>query len=188
MEYNDYELMYMVKENEEVLEYMLKKYEPLFIKLAHSFAFKYKNNGIDVEDIVQQCRIILCRTIDLYSPKNDVLFYTFLVLCLKRGIINYIKRNKIESNINYMDYEQYDSLGYFVSPYDIQNDYIDYEAQKTVINFKNSLKSLDSAIFELRYNGFSYKDIASLLDIEEKKVDNVLFRIRKKMEKYFLFS
>ena len=87
-----------------------------------------------------------------------------------------------------MDYEQYDNLGYFVSPYDIQNDYIDYEAQKTVINFKNSLKSLDSAIFELRYNGFSYKDIASLLDIEEKKVDNVLFRIRKKMEKYFLFS
>ena len=43
MKYNDYELVYMIKENEEALEYLLKKYEPLFKKLAFSFAFKYKN-------------------------------------------------------------------------------------------------------------------------------------------------
>jgi RNA polymerase sigma factor (sigma-70 family) len=187
MEYNDYELVYMVKENEEVLEYMIKKYEPLFRKLAYSFVFKQKNRGLDVDDIIQQCRIILCRALDSYNYKNDVLFYTFLLICLKRGIINYIKRNGANYDINYMDYEQYDNLDYFVSSYDAYDNYIDYEAQQDIVNFKNSLNFLDSSIFELRYNGFSYKDIASLLEIEEKKVDNILFKIRKKLEKYFLF-
>ena len=35
---------------------------------------------------------------------------------------------------------------------------------------------------------FSYKDIASLLEIDAKRVDNILLSIRKKMEKQFLFS
>lgn len=188
MEYNDYELMYMVKENEEALECVLRKYEPLFRKLAYSFAFKYKKIGLDVEDIIQQCRIIFCKAVDLYDQNNDVLFYTFLLLCLKRGIISYVKRCSSESDINYMDYEKYDNLDYFASSYDAYENYIDYEDQYSIIEFKNSLKFLDAQIFELRYNGFSYKDIASLLEIEEKKVDNILFKIRKKLEKYFLFS
>ena len=87
-----------------------------------------------------------------------------------------------------MDYEKYDNLDYFASSYDAYENYIDYEDQYSIIEFKNSLKFLDAQIFELRYNGFSYKDIASLLEIEEKKVDNILFKIRKKLEKYFLFS
>ena len=189
MEYNDYELVYMVKENEEALEYLLKKYEPLFKKLAYSFVFKYPNRGLDAEDIVQQCRIILCKTVDMYNPHNDVLFYSFLMVCLRRGVINYVNRNIYKHNqYNYMDFEAYDNLDEFIDSYDAYNNYVDYEMQTSIINFKNSLTSLDAQIFELRYNGFSYKDIASLLDIEIKKVDNVLLKVRKKLEKYFLFS
>jgi RNA polymerase sporulation-specific sigma factor len=189
MKYNDYELVYMIKENEEALEYLLKKYEPLFKRLAFSFAFKYKNKGLDVEDIVQYCRIILCKTVDMYNPSNDVLFYSYLIVCLKRGIINYVSRNMYKhSQYNYMDLEDYDNLDSFIDGYDAYKNYIDYEVQTSIINFKNSLSFLDANIFELRYNGFSYKEIASLLEIEVKKVDNSLLKVRKKLEKYLLFS
>ena len=41
MNYNDFELIYMVCDNEEALAVLMKKYEPLFKKLSYSFAKKY---------------------------------------------------------------------------------------------------------------------------------------------------
>ena len=188
MKYNDYELVYMVKENEEALECLLEKYEPLFRKLALSFAFRYKDRGLEVDDIMQYCRIILCRTIDKYNPNNDVLFYSYLVACLKKGIINFANRNMYKNiPFHYMAIEDYDNLENFIDPYDAYKNYIDYDVQYDLIKFKHSLNFLDSNVFELRYNGFSYKEIASLLEIEVKKVDNILLKVRKKLEKYFLF-
>ena len=189
MKYNDYELVYMIRENEDALEFLLKKYEPLFKKLACSFVLKYKNKGLEVDDIMQQCRIILCKTVDMYNPNSDVLFYSYLAVCLKRGIINYAKRVMDKnSHYNYMDIDGYENLNEFISPYDAFYNYIDYDFQTDIINFKNSLSFMDSSIFELRYNGFSYKDIASLLELDVKKIDNALLKIRKKLEKYILFS
>ena len=87
-----------------------------------------------------------------------------------------------------MDLENYDNLSEFVSDFDMFNNLVDSEYEKEIINFKNSLNSLDAQIFELRYNGFSYGDIAILLEIDTKKVDNQLLRIRKKLEKVLLFA
>lgn len=189
MNYNDYELVYMVRENEEALEILLKKYEPLFKKIASSFVYKNKNKGLDKEEMIQHCRIILCKTVDMYNPDNDVIFYTYLMICLKRGMINYVNRNIIKHDyLNYMDIDSYDNLDSFISSSNVYEDYLDYEVQTNIINFKNSLSFCDANIFELRCNGFSYKDIASLLEISVKKVDNTLLKIRKKLEKYVLFS
>lgn len=189
MKYSDYELIYMVKENEEALEYMLKKYEPLFRKLSRSFMFKCKNSGIDVEDIVQYCRIVFCRVVDMYNPDNEVLFVSYLMASLKRSVSKFVERRVNKNDeIYYMDVEGYDNLDFLVSSYDAVESYSEYEMEQSIKQFANTLTVLDSRIFELRYNGFSYKDIASLLEINVKKVDNVLFKIRKKLEKYFLFS
>ena len=189
MEYNDYELVYMVKEDEEALNYMIKKYEPLFRSFAYSFVKKHKYKGLDPEDIVQHLRITLCYAIDRYDSQRDVLFYSFLLTCLKRSVANFTRKQLNKPDCyNYMDLDNYDNLEEFKSSFDMYDYYIDSEYEKEIINFKNSLSTLDAQIFELRYNGFSYGDIASLLEINEKKVDNQLLKIRKKLEKYLLFS
>ena len=87
-----------------------------------------------------------------------------------------------------MDIDNYDDMLELASDVNVFEDYVDYDFLKKIISFKNSLDFLDAQVFELRYNGFSYKDIAILLEISKKKVDNILVKIRKKMEKYFLFS
>ena len=75
----------------------------------------------------------------------------------------------------------------FVDNVCIDNILIDREFMIKVIEFKHSLNYLDSWILELRLNGFMYKEIAMLLDIDKKKVDNSLLKTRKKLEKHFLF-
>src|SRR5574344_1311019 len=91
MQYSDYELVYMIRENEDALSLMVKKYEPLFKKLAYSFVLKYPNKGLDAEDLVQQCRISMCYALVRFDSNNDIMFYSFLLVCLRRAINNYAR-------------------------------------------------------------------------------------------------
>ena len=84
MNYNDYELVYMIKEDEDMLPVLIKKYEPLFWKLSHSFIKSYEHKGLDIEDLIQQCRITLCYAIDKYNSSNDVLC-AYLYWCAQAG-------------------------------------------------------------------------------------------------------
>ena len=189
MNYNDYELIYMIKEDEKAFNVLLNKYEPIFRKLSYSFANNYKYKGIDPEDLMQQCRIVFCYVLDKFDYNRDILFYTYLLFCLRRMVFNNHRRyQSIPDCYNYMDIDNYDNLDFFVSDYNVSEFYDDYDFSNKIIMFKNDLSSLDGQIFELRYNGFSYKDIASLLEINVKKVDNTLLKIRKKLEKSLLFS
>lgn len=188
MQYSDYELVYMVKENEEALSYMVKKYEPLFKRLAYSFVKRNPHKGLDVEDIVQQCRITMCYALEKFDSDNDVLFYSFLLVCLKRGILNYTRSyiNKPD-NYYYMDINDYDNLEEFTYNVDYFQNCVDSNFEDDIILFKHSLTAFDSWVFELKYNGFSYNEIANLLEVNVKKIDNTLLKVRKKLENYFLF-
>ena len=57
------------------------------------------------------------------------------------------------------------------------DDYCDYSDIKTLFNrVYLELNFEDSCIFELRYNGFSYKEISELLDLSLRRVQ---FKVRK---------
>ena len=188
MDYNDYELIYMIRENEEAFDYLLEKYEPLLKRIASSFVLKYQNRNIEYDDILQQCRITLFNAVKQYDIDKEVLFYSYLLSSINKSVLKYIRSNRYKNNdYKYKDIQDINSVD-VSSGYDPLHNYIDYEYEQEIIAFKNSLNILEASVFELRYNGFSYKDIAILLDISIKKVDNILVKLRKKLEKYFLFS
>ncbi len=188
MDYNDYELIYMVRENdEEAFNLILKKYEPLIKKLCFFYAQKYKIFNIDIEDLKQECRITLFNTLCKFDQNKDILFYSFVIVCIKRGISSYIRRIagptrycesvSIDDDDNYM---QFEDNYFYAPPYLIDENYV----SNLIIKFKNELNFDDACVFELRYNSFSYKDISILLDIPFKTVDNKLLKIRNKLKKY----
>ena len=181
-DFNDNELIYMVKENEEVLSIMLRKYEPLFRKLSFSFVEKHKYKGLDVEDLVQQCRITFCYAIDKYDVNNETRFYTYLIVCLRRAIMNYSRCYLKKPDVYYMEEETYYDIK--SNEEEIDDILIFDDFLKLIKNFSLELDFFDTCVFELRLNNFSYKEISILLAISVKKVDNVLLRIRKKLENY----
>lgn len=180
MIYTDYELIYMVKENEEALSLIIKKYEPLFRKLSFSFVKKYQYKGLDVEDLIQQCRIAMCYAVDKFDDKNKVLFYSYLMVCLKRAIKNYARKYINSPDIYYLDNEF--ELNEFASN-NISEIITEKEFFEILNQFCLDLSFQDACIFKLKLGNFSYNEIAVLLDINRKRVDNVLLKIRKKLEK-----
>ena len=58
--------------------------------------------------------------------------------------------------------------------------------EEKFIYFKNLFDLTQSCIFELRYNGFSYKEISKLLDISLNVIDGSLYKIRKALREYLV--
>ena len=188
MNYNDSELVYMVKENEDALSIMLKKYEPLFKKLAFSFVKNHPNKGLDVEDLVQQCRITMCSAIERYDHNNQTIFYSYLIVCLKRAIKNYARTIINHPDIYYYMEDENRFSNSISTNEDIYNDMIGKDLSKFIKEFTLDLNFMDACIFELRFNNFSYKEISELLEIDRKRVDNALLKIRKKLEKFLYYA
>lgn len=177
---NDYEVVYMVRENDdEAREIIFNKYIPLVRRIASNYLTLAKVARIEYEDLVQEGLIALNEAINKYNEYSGVLFYTFLCVCVERRMLTYCR--KMSSNKHYLlNTALDDEYIYSVSDNDTFGAYFDeVNFERQFVCFKNSFDILESNIFELRYNGFSYKEISKLLDVPVSTIDGKLCKIRR---------
>lgn len=187
---NDYEVMYMVRENdEEARELLFKKYLPIVGKIASKYTEYIKRKGADFDDLLQEGMIALNAAINGYDDSNGVLFYTYVSVCIERHLATYCRR--IDNKKNYFLNNSIDEDNYY-SKVDFKSsiDYIFDEklAEEEFIFYKNAFDIKHSSVFELRYNGFTYKEIGKLLDISVSTVDGRLYQIRKILQEKYNFK
>ena len=72
-----------------------------------------------------------------------------------------------------------DDVDYNENFYDFNVD----EFENDFVKLKNLFDDKCSSVFELRYNGFSYKEISTLLDIPISTVDGRMCKIRTILRK-----
>lgn len=175
--YNDYELIYNVRENDDnSYNDLFNKYIPIMKRLAYNYYNKYSNYGYDLEDFQQEAFIAFHSAVNNFSESKNILFYTFVTLCINRSLLSFCKKISCEmkniSNKYLINIDDNNIVGN--SNID---DYCDYSDIKTLFNrVYLELNFEDSCIFELRYNGFSYKEISELLDLSLRRVQ---FKVRK---------
>ncbi len=166
---NDNELIYLIREgNEEALEIMFLKYEPLIKSKIIKFKFDIKN----FDDYLQEGRICLNKAIRLYNADSPKTFNKFFDLIITNRFRSILRKNKID-----MDYEFIDE-NKLIDKQPIRNDKLEE------IDFSYlKLSSLEKRIYELRFlRNYNVKDICQLLKVEEKTVYNTIQRIKKKLE------
>ena len=89
---NDYELLYLIKEeNEDAKEVFFEKYRPLVEMKANKFYSMYKNNGYELNDLIQEGMLALNSAIKDYEHEKDVKFNTFANVCIDRQLLSYIR-------------------------------------------------------------------------------------------------
>ncbi len=190
MDYNDYELFYLVSENDEnALDILLKKYDKLIWSICYTCAkkFFYYITDIDLEDLVQEARIALYYALKSYNPNEEFLFYSFVFLIVKRKATSLlVNKYKKKLDIVYLDSDE--NFYQICIDVDARPDSIalENELEMMLINFKNTLNFDDSIIFDLKYSSFSYDDIAKIMETNIKSIDNKLSKIRNKLKKYLL--
>ena len=191
---NDYEVLSMVADNEDATELLFKKYKPLIIGLAKKTYGMTQNTGFDLNDLIQEGMIGFSTAINTFDENKDTTFFTYAKTCVERRLISLVKSaSRFKHQILNESYSVEDlasdnkSLENLLedSTSNPESQLIDDENTKELIkNIQKTLTNLESAVFELKISGFTYKEIAEILDKDSKSIDNAISRIKIKVQKY----
>lgn len=186
MEYNDFELVSLIRENnEEAREILYNKYKPIIVKKSTDQIYKFGSYGMEINDLIQEGYIGLDNAINCFNEKENASFYTFALLCIDRQIITYIKKNTnnkamvLNDAINLDDGKEY----LFRDNTDIEGSFINKEDAKEFINLIcDSLSDIEKKVFSLKLEGYDIGEIANLLNKDTKVIYNTLHRIKYKIK------
>ena len=191
---NDYELLYLIaEENEEAKEIFYEKYRPVVEMKAKKYHSYIKNKGYDINDLVQEGMIGLSRAITDFENNKNVKFKTFANVCIDRQMLSFLRditRQKHQVLNTSLSIDASDSTT-GKSLLDILNDdsmpnpedsFISLEEEEELkIAMSKDLTDREKDVFNLRLEGFTYQEIASLLNITPKAVDGTISRIKQKI-------
>ena len=195
-DYNDYELIDLIADNNEYAsEIIYKKYEP-FIKKTARRLFEYcKNTGLEENDLIQEGMLGLNNAINTFTESKETLFYTYAKTCIERRIISAIiasrrlKHKILNESISIESSDSYGediTLEFFLKDDSINPEKLMLYKEKTeelLHTVKHILTPLELQVFELKINGFNIKEISKMLDKDYKSIDNALQRIKNKIKK-----
>lgn len=191
---NDYELLYLISEsNEEAKEIFFEKYRPTVEVYAAKYYPYIKNKGYEINDLYQEGMLGLNRAINDFKEQKNVQFNTFASICIERQILSFIRnitRQKHKALNDSISIDTtYDSTGRTLletvsdsENSNPENSFIDLEEKHEImVDIKNTLTKREYEVYKLRTEGFSYQEIACLLNVTLKSVDGALRRIKTKI-------
>lgn len=192
MEYNDFELVSLAQENnEEAIEILYKKYNDLIQRKAKRVLRILKGSGIELSDIIQEALIGFDEAIRKFNQNDDTIFSTFAIICIDGRIKTFIlKQNRgkyrfLNEAVNFENRDSECNLLDLVSDNVTPESLLfnDVSESEIYIKIKNGLTGFEDVVFELKIQGYEYKEIANILDIDSKDIYNAINRIRIKTKK-----
>lgn len=190
-EYNDYELLYMIHQKDEhSLSILIEKYEYIIQFILKTYVtFTYR--AFDSEDFYQIALLKLLDAVYEYRYDMQTSFKVYYSRILKYTLIDYIRLSK-----SYVAVHDQFSLSLDMEVQDENGRYclMDFtKAPQKSVEIKPTwdelfeksskyLSTLEIEIVKRRRKGLSYRDIAQEMQINTKKVDNTLRKMRKYKE------
>ena len=169
----------------ESFEILLKKYEKYIYMNAKDY---YLIDG-EKQDLIQEGIIGLLKGIKNYDDEKEASFKTFVILCMRRQIITAIKLSSTKKNkfVNGL-YNNSDENNYYMYPeksLNVEEILIYKELMEEFKEYaKGHFSQLEREVLELLVMGYSYDEIAEILEKSNKIIDNTYQRIKNKVKKW----
>ena len=183
---NDYELVYLAQENDEIaIEILYKKYHTFIQKTVKKYSRYNRDNE---EDFLNEANLSFYNAIKTY--KDDNAFVTYLNRCLKSSLLNYYKKINRKKNkfLNEAIYttENDENNNIVIGDNKYNPEVILIEEEKCSHLKKSIIEKLswkEELVFQLKIQNYSAKEIAEITDNNLKTVYNILKRIKDKIVK-----
>lgn len=195
-DYNDYELLnYISENNEEANEILFEKYKPLIINFSNKM-YKYcHNKGLEINDLIQEGMLGLNLALKNYNQDKEASFYTYAKKCIERKIISLVistcrlKHKALNDSISFeIKLNEDDTFEKLIedNSYNPEEMIINLERENEIIEKAHTiLTDLERQVFDLKISGFNYKEIATILDKSPKTIDNAIQRLKSKIKNEF---
>jgi RNA polymerase sigma factor (sigma-70 family) len=167
---------------------LIVKYDPAMNKIASFFQNRFKNTySLDFLELKQDALIAFLKSVSRYDNDKNKSFLNYSKICMLNALTSTIRRKRTETPSPTIPIEPgEDNPGINVvslrpSPQEtLENEKIAEEIRAAL---KKLLSESQYCVIELYFNGFSYLEIASLLHISKKTVDNTIAGAKIKISK-----
>jgi len=182
------------------MEELIIHYKPLVASIARQYFLL----GGGTDDLIQEGMIGLFQAIQMYQTNSAASFKTFATLCVKRKVQTVVKNANRQKNkmLNFFltinnqgvvvtdtseeqenDSEENETGIYITSKLlNPENAMISRESVEYIkTQIENKLTILEKDVLQSFILGKSYGDIATEFNISKKAVDNILFKVRRKL-------
>ena len=194
-EVDDYELIYLIEENNETaLNILYEKYQPIIDLKAKKYLKYSKRLGLEYSDLFQEGMMGLSEAIASFKDDKKAQFKTFANLCIERQIFSLLKKasrkkhallNDSMSLDEKINEEENTLLDVFFEKGTNPSEMFEYIENKKELFSKiyEVLTPLEKEVFDLKINNFDYKEISQMLNKSYKSIDSSIQRIRLKVRK-----
>ena len=184
-ELDDNEILFMVEENQNYYDILIEKYKPLIAKISSNYIKLGHKVGYELEDLIQVGNLGLMEALKYYKDNKKVLFYTYIAKCienkiknelrsqftLKRKILNnYISYDEVVTNTGKNLIELIENKN-AIDPYE---ELITRELEEKYIGFIQSLPIEIAVAYEMKNEGFTFKQIGDFLNVDKKEISRFL--------------
>ncbi len=192
---SDEELIALLRGGDQgVADYLLEKYKNLVRKKVHALYLQ----GGDFDDLMQEGMIGLFHAISGYDPAQGGFFF-FAQLCITRQLLTAVKNAGRKKHIPLNTYtslsgsDDTDESGqktgqqqerFLISrEYDPEEIVLEQEgAEDLMARIQARLSAMEAQVLDYYLSGLGYRQIAEVMDLPPKSVDNALQRIRAKVQ------
>ena len=176
----------------DALDFLMSKYKNHVRKKARSYFLI----GADRDDLIQEGMIGLYKAIRSYDADKRKSFYAFAELCITRQMITAIKTATRKKHFPLNSYVSLDGTAYESDDasqrlIDVtvgmeestpEQIYLEKESIRDINKMiDDKLSLLERDVLEMYLMGYTYGQIASMLDKPQKSVDNALQRAKAKL-------
>lgn len=194
-DFNDYELLYMIRQKDEVaLEILLKKYHNTIMGIVFGMYRYARLLRITKDELYSAGMMGFVQAIECYREDKKVSFQSFLKLCVERECRTLMRKHRglsfsliscslsLDMTIS-EDENLYliDTIACKNSDFDPQWQFRYKESKRELVEKLKQMPLLDVKVISYRLQGYSYAEIAQLCDVTPKAVDNALQRVKKKL-------
>ena len=196
---NDSELIMLYQEgNEDAKDLLYQKYKYIMKRLLSKYKSLLSKMRIDEQDANSECQIGFYSALLNYQDDKDTSLPTFITFCVERRIRNLIKKYNrekydilkktisLESPFLSMDGNLLDILSDKKAKDPLKSVMEDDNFQNIIEQIKDKLTSKEYDIFLLLNQNLSLLEIAKILNLDYKQVDNASQRIKAKIKDIFL--
>ena len=157
---------------------LLSRMRPTVQSIASHFA----GAALEQEDLIQEGLLALLSAVYAFRPEKAASLRTFAAVCISNRLRSVVRENASPKNAPLNGYVPLDTLEIA----DYSDPFHQVISDETVDEwfriFENDLSSLENSVLQYFLKGYSYGEIARILQITEKAADNALQRIRKKLK------
>ena len=181
------------------IEDIMLALKPMVSRLARGY---FLTNG-DSADLIQEGMIGLYKAMLSFNLDGDISFPAYAATCVRRQMISAVRSSLNKKNLPLNSYIGIGVQGGLImdklNESDSEDDEMEYmipseeltPEERVVLYERNlelqnriseSLSEFEQRVLEFYLNGESYKQIAKLLDKNEKSIDNAIVRIKSKLK------